>query len=472
MKIKLSRRFIPLLNRASRYLLLYGGAGSGKSEFCLRKVFLRCADEGDHRYLIIRKVRNSLKQSCWQAFIEFFEENGIPYKQNKTDLTIKISPPGVKPSTLIFWGLDDRLKLKSIKRITSVWIEEATELTEDDFTQIDLRLRDVVPGYRQILMSFNPDEAAGAWIRDLFFQDSMPADYSGPGVYPDSYLHHSTFLDNPIKEIRESYRAVLDALKDPTTRKIYALGQWGAIKGLFYTWPTEPLPSLDPDWYDEIVKGGDWGFSVNETAVVRVYRKGLVFWLEELLYKPGLGNKAIDEQLREIPGYDPERLEVWDSEDPKSIADIQGMGHNAVPALKPPGSVEYGIKLLQSLDIRIVEGSTNIEKERRGYKAAVDAQGRSTGKPVKFKDHFMDGSRYAITYIWIKHLAPYAQKGRAISQPAKKQIEDRLREDRSARPVSISQLRQPPSEQEEAGDKKEKEAKGRKHGTQRGRAVY
>ena len=56
---------------------------------------------------------------------------------NKSDLNITL-PNG---SSLIFKGLDDKEKIKSISGIDDIIIEEATELTLDDFTQLNLRLR-------------------------------------------------------------------------------------------------------------------------------------------------------------------------------------------------------------------------------------------------------------------------------------------------------------------------------------------
>ncbi len=63
-----------------------------------------------------------------------------------------------------FLGLDDREKLKSIEGITSIWIEEATELTKEDFLQVDLRLRGRTKSYKQIMLSFNPISSLH-WIK-------------------------------------------------------------------------------------------------------------------------------------------------------------------------------------------------------------------------------------------------------------------------------------------------------------------
>jgi len=104
-------------------------------------------------------------------------------------------------------GLDDPDKIKSIKGITSYWLEEMTEFTLNDFTQLDLRLREPTKFYKQIMGTFNPDEAAGPWIKSMFFHDEYPK--TGPGKLEGSYIHHSTVEDNPIEEVRRELRYII-----------------------------------------------------------------------------------------------------------------------------------------------------------------------------------------------------------------------------------------------------------------------
>lgn len=58
-------------------------------------------------------------------------------KINKTTQKIEL-PNG---SIFLYAGLDDVEKLKSIAGITDIIIEEATEITAEDYNQLDLRLR-------------------------------------------------------------------------------------------------------------------------------------------------------------------------------------------------------------------------------------------------------------------------------------------------------------------------------------------
>lgn len=117
-------------------------------------------------------------------------------------------------SDIIFRGMDNPEKVKSVTRVTRVWIEEATELTEEDFNQIDLRIRGVAE--LQITLTYNPIDK-DHWLNVRFWS---------LGENKDTTLHHSTFLSN--KWAGDAYRIVLDRLKeqDENMYNIYALGQW------------------------------------------------------------------------------------------------------------------------------------------------------------------------------------------------------------------------------------------------------
>ena len=205
--------FMPLFFDEHRHLVLKGGGSSGKSVFAARKVIERVMCEPGHRYLVMRKVANTLKKSCWQ---EILDQLAIyypgRYRENKTDLTIFCD----NGSLIWFVGLDDTEKMKSITGVTSEWIEEATEITKADFLQMDLRMRGPRPYYKQIIMSFNPIHITH-WIKGYFFdrQDD------------DVLTHESTYLTN--RFLPEEDRKVLEKYRE-TDRyyyEVYALGLWG-----------------------------------------------------------------------------------------------------------------------------------------------------------------------------------------------------------------------------------------------------
>jgi phage terminase large subunit len=331
----------------------------------------------------MRKVRKTLINSVIPVMRTILAENQIAYQYNKSDRTITFAGPHGM-SELVFEGIDDPEKIKSIKGITSIWLEETTEFSEDDFHKIDLCLREQGPGYKQIIMSFNPQEVEARWLKDMFF---------GPIPNPDAFVHHSTVEDNPIAEIRAEYVKTLDALKgqDEALWKISRLGLWASRSGQIFGWDVQPLPQLS---FDEIWYGGDFGYSVDEAAVVKIHRKADEFWLEEVLYQKGLTNQALAAEMktRGING----QMTYFDAAEPKSIEELRQAGIVVQPCDKGPDSVRAGIDFLKSKKIHIVEGSSNLYKEMTGYCWRKDKGGNPLPEPVKFDDHLMDAARYGI----------------------------------------------------------------------------
>ena len=383
MELVLSASFFPLLEDRHRYLVLCGGAGSGKSEFAARKLYYRSKKEGGHRFLILRKVRSRVRESVLEVSKNLLDTTSETYDFNKTERTITFLGANGKRNEWLFDGLDDPDKIKSIKGVTGIWMEETTEFTKDDFTQIDLRLREPGPSYHQIILSFNPDEAAAPWLKERFFDHKDP----------DALIHVSTVEDNPIAEIREAYRVRLDMLDDPTYSAIYRFGQWALAKGVIFNWDVVGRP--EGTFWDEIFYGLDFGFSVDPAALVRVYRKADEFWLEELLYARNLTNQELASVMKS-KGINRTDEVYADSAEPKSIEEICRAGLNVKPCAKGPDSVRAGIDYLKNLKIHIIGDSPNLVDERRRYKYKTDKAGNSLAVPAELNDHLMSAVRYAI----------------------------------------------------------------------------
>lgn len=385
MKITLSESFYPLLEKQERYLVLCGGRGSGKSEFAARKIFYRCMKEGNHRYLVLRKIRKTAQETCILVVRTVLAENNIVHDYNKTDRKILFYNPEGQPNEIIFDGLDEWQKIKSYKAATSIWLEELTEFTKDDFREIDLILREPTKYYKQIIMTFNPDEAHGPWIKERFFDKKDP----------EAFVHPSTVHDNPIKAVREQYLKILESLEDETYRDIYLHGIWALAKGQIFNWDIWKGEHPSKLNVDEIFYGGDFGYSVNPATYIRIYRKANEFWVEEIVYETRLTNPLLAQKIRNADANNAESY--WDSSEPKSIQELYDNGiTKAKSAEKGPDSVRAGIDYLKAMNIHIIEGSDNIIRERSKYKWKEDKDGNPLPEPVKFDDHAMDAIRYGI----------------------------------------------------------------------------
>lgn len=216
--------FMPLFADTHRYLVLKGGGGSGKSIFAGRKILERVTSEPGHRWLVCRKVARTLRESCFKQLLgqlaEYHPDSG--YKANKSDMTISF-PNG---SEIIFAGLDDVEKLKSIYKITGIWIEEASEVLESDFNQLDIRLRGKTAQYKQIIFSFNPVNA-NHWLKKRFFDFDISDEEVRRKTIARTTTHESTYKDN--RFLDAAAKRTLEAFKgtDEYFYTVYCLGMWG-----------------------------------------------------------------------------------------------------------------------------------------------------------------------------------------------------------------------------------------------------
>lgn len=209
--------FANLIFDKHRYIVLKGGGGSGKSIFAGRMILERCTTEPGHRWLCVRKVARTLRESCFeqlrdQAYEYYSDSVAFIPKGKSGDMYIRLK----NGSEILFSGLDDVEKLKSIYNITGVWIEEASELDLQDFNQLDIRLRTNFDHYLQMILSFNPISALH-WLKKRFFDEKDER----------ARVHESTYKDN--RFLNEDQIRTLEGFKDtdPYYYQVYCLGQWG-----------------------------------------------------------------------------------------------------------------------------------------------------------------------------------------------------------------------------------------------------
>ena len=143
--------------------------------------------------------------------------------------------------------------------------------------------------------------------------------------------------------------------------------------------------------------GLDFGYTNDPTAIVAIYTDGRGFLLDEICYATGLTNSAICETMRHA-GINRDDVIIADCAEPKSIDEIHGHGFNVFPCRKGADSIRSGLDFLRSRPLLITERSLNGIKELRNYKYKEDKNGNILNSPVDAFNHFIDASRYAITF--------------------------------------------------------------------------
>ncbi len=374
--------YYSLFENQDRYLVLYGSAGSGKSYYAAQKKWVKMlwgVSQGYRlRVLCIRKTAPSCRRSVFALLNKYRIEWDIDEAHvNRTEMTITM-PNG---NDFICAGLDDPEKLKSIEGVTDIWVEEATELTLDDFRQLDLRLRGKTDLIKQMVLSFNPISVLN-WAYKEFFESKKE----------NCTILKTTYRDN--RFIDQEYTRVLEGLKDEDENyyKIYALGEWGVLKNLIYSnWD---IPATWPDAFDDTIYGLDFGYN-NPSALIEINWRDDEPWGRELLYATKLTNDDLIGRLKQLIPIQGGTIYA-DAAEPARIEDIRRAGFDIRPAIKGPRSVIDGINKVKSRKQHIHRSSTNYIKEKQSYKYKEDRDSNVLEEPVKFNDHCMDAERYPI----------------------------------------------------------------------------
>lgn len=388
-----SPAFVPLFKNKSRYQVPYGGAGSGKSHIVARKLLYRMLNESDvkHNFLIIRKVDRTIKKSVWTLMKNIISIWKLTdqFHFNQTDRTMIWKENG---SQFMFSGLDDVEKLKSIEGVTSIWIEEATELLQEDFEQLDLRLRGNHGCLKQITLTLNPISEQH-WIKKIFFDD--PID----GVF----TLKTTYLDNAF--IDDEYRTVMENKKksNPRYYKIYCLGDWGTADGLIFQNVTTRLIREDEVSQLDCIQGLDFGYTNDPTAFNQSFIdiKNKKLYVYDGFYQKGMSNNAIAAKIKEMLLH--RHHTTADSSEPKSIDAIKHKGVRIAGARKGKDSINTGIDFLLDYEIIVNAHLVEFMTEFNNYSWAVDRKtNKTTNKPVDDFNHFIDSLRYATEKYHIK----------------------------------------------------------------------
>jgi phage terminase large subunit len=363
-----------------RFVISYGSAGSGKSVTQTQHEIIKCLSNKE-KLLVTRKVGSTLNDSVISLFMTILSQWGLSefINENKSRQFIDFA----NGSQVLFKGMDDAEKIKSIAGLTRIWNEEATELTMADFKQLNLRLRG--RDNLQMTSTFNPIDE-NHWIKSHFIDN--------PTIRDKTDIFKTTYKDN--KFIDEAYKQELEsyALIDPNYYRIYALGEWGGLTEgrIFSNWEEiDELPNIAGQWY-----GLDFGYTNDPTGIVKTVKMMGCLYFDEVCYRKGLTNSDIAAVLRD-DGYSGE-LVICDSAEPKSIEELRRLGINAIPANKGQGSVNAGIDFLRRSKIFITKRSENIRKENRYYQWQQTKSGLFINTPKDFLNHLIDPMRYAYSY--------------------------------------------------------------------------
>ena len=388
--VQLNDKYVPLFTDKSRYFVVTGGRGSGKS-FGITVFLLNLTYEAGHKVLFTRFTLTSAAASIIPEFIEKIELMGVDSDFRITKDEIINLTTG---SSIMFKGIrtssgNQTAALKSLSGVTTFVLDEAEELTDEDtFSKIDFSIRSNTKQNRVVLI-LNPTTKEH-WIYQRFFM--YPNFKSGTnGSKNDVTYIHTTFEDNK-KNLSSSYLEQLYDLKRRDVIKFehQILGGWlNKAEGTIITnWKVGHFVQTDLMCY-----GQDFGFSTDITSLVKVAvdKDTRSVYVKGIYGKTNLSTSDIAYRNKTECGTD---LIICDSAEPRLISELKNMGLNIKPTIKKKGSILSGIALMQDYQIIVDRESEGIIREINNY-----VWHEKNERPIDKFNHYIDGIRYSLMYL-------------------------------------------------------------------------
>ena len=398
---------------AHQYINLPGGRGSAKSSFCALEIVngLMQDPTGESNAIVFRRTANTMRESVFSQIAWAIDvlDVGDLWRGSVSPMCWTYRPTGAQ---IIFRGLDDSSKLKSIKPrrgyFRFIWFEEFSELPGENFTRSVMQSVQRGGSKFTVFRSFNPPISASNWA-NVFIQ--RPDDRA--------ITLHTTYLDIPAAWLGDDFILEAERLQE-INEKAYrheylgeATGSGGAV------FPNVIVREITDDeikLLQYVYAGVDFGFSVDPACFLRVgydSKHDTVYLLDEI-YKRGLSNKQLADEIK-AKGYDKaapgeryyspfageireeRQLVICDCAEPKSIRDLQGEGIKAIACQKFPGCVQYRIKWLQNRHIIIDPKRTpNAHREFIGYEYMTDKDGNFLADVPDKDNHAIDCLSYSL----------------------------------------------------------------------------
>lgn len=391
-EIRIHSKYQPMWTAKTRYFVVTGGRGSGKSFGVALNLLHRTYEKG----IKILFTRWTLTSAYTSIIPEFIEKIDLMQAQGDFKVTKDEIINLTTNSSIIFKGIkttsgNQTAALKSLTGITDFVLDEAEELVDESiFDKIDFSVRKK-DSHNRVILIMNP-ATKEHWVYKRFFE----AAYVEPGhngTKGDVTYIHTTYMDNK-ENLPENYLASIFEMKlrRPDKYEHVVLGGWlEKAEGVIFTnWRIGPFVLLNNNCY-----GQDFGFSDDPTTLVHVSldQAQNKLYAKEMYRGSGLSTHQIIGKNRKYAGNG---LIICDSSDPRLWKEIKQGGINIRPVKEKnnKGALLSSITLLQDFDIIIDPKSEALIREFSYY------AWKSPGTPIDSHNHGIDAIRYAVSKLY------------------------------------------------------------------------
>jgi len=375
MRIKQTIATKKLRKLNSRIRIVKGGTSASKTISILAILIDYAVKNPNKEISVVSESIPHLRRGALKDFLGILKGQHR-YKDgqfNKSTLKYTFS----NNSYIEFFSTDQPDKLRGARR-TDLYINECNNVPFDAYTQLAVRTSGI------IWLDYNPS--------NLFWVDKELIGKPDTDYITLTYKDNDALPESIVKEIEKAKEKAKISTYWANWWRVYGLGETGSLEGVCI-----------PDWKEIdnlpedarlLAYGMDFGYSVDPTTLIALYKWNDAYIFDEVLYKKGMLNRDISRFLSQ---HDIKENIIADSAEPKSIAELNGYGHTVYPVSKGRDSVVYGINLINQNEIYITARSKNLKRELQGYVWAKDKEGNTLQKPTGAHPDCIDAARYVLT---------------------------------------------------------------------------
>jgi phage terminase large subunit len=375
MQVKKTIAFYKLKELQSRIRIVKGGTSASKTISILCLLINYAINNRGKEISVVSESIPHLRRGALKDFLSILKglQRYNDSQYNKSTLKYIFS----NGSYIEFFSTDQPDKLRGARR-TDLYINECNNVPFDAYTQLAVRTSGT------IWLDYNPS--------NLFWVDKELIGKQDTDYITLTYKDNNALPETIVKEIEKAKEKAKTSTYWSNWWRVYGLGLQGSLEGVCI-----------PDWKEIdtipnearlLAYGMDFGYSVDPTTLIALYKWNDAYIYDEVLYKKGMLNRDISRFLSQL---DIRENIVADSAEPKSIAELQGYGHSIYGVSKGRDSVVYGINLINQNEIYVTARSKNLKRELQGYVWTKDKEGNTLQKPTGSHPDCIDAARYVLT---------------------------------------------------------------------------
>ena len=378
MKPTVTKATYKLSKLKSRTRIIRGGTSAGKTISILMLLIDYAIQVPNKEISIVTDTIPALRRGALKDFLSILKAVGRYRDKCFNRSTLKYE--FYNGSYIEFFSTDQPDRLRGARR-TDLFVNECNNVTFDAYQQLAIRTSG------KIWLDYNPTS--------LFWVDKELIGQPDTDFITLTYKDNDALAPSIVKELEKTRHKAKTSSYWANWCRVYLDGEIGALEG-----------ACIPDWKEirevpieaKLLGAGlDFGYTVDSTSLITLYKYNDTYIFDEVLYRTGMLNRDISNFIKnnEIDCY------IYaDSAEPKSIAEIRLSGVSIFPVTKGRDSIVYGINLINQNEVYVTQRSKNLKKELEGYIWMKDKQGNTLQKPNPMTgDHAIDAARYVMMMV-------------------------------------------------------------------------